>query len=33
MNRTDAPIDYALLVGDKEVKSSILPHAMQTLVY
>ena len=33
MNRTDAPIDFALLVGDKEVKSSILPHAMQTLVY
>ena len=33
MNRTDAPMDYALIVGDKEVNASILPHAMQTLVY
>ena len=33
MNRTDEPMDYALIVGDQQVKASILPHAMQTLVY
>ncbi len=33
MNRTDEPMDYALIVVDQQVKASILPHAMQTLVY
>ena len=33
MNRTDQPMEYALIVGDQQVKASILPHAMQTLVY
>ena len=33
MNRTDEPMDYALIVGDQQVQASILPHAMQTLVY
>ena len=33
MNRTDDPIDYALMVGEQEANFTILPHAMQTLVY
>jgi glucosylceramidase len=33
MNRTDNPMAYALVVGDKEVHVDILPHAMQTLLY
>jgi len=33
MNKTDEPITYNLLVGDKETKWQIPAHAMQTLIY
>jgi glucosylceramidase len=33
MNNTDAPIDYNLIVGDKQSKVSIQAHAIQTLLY
>ena len=33
MNKTENPIDYKLLVGDFEIQNTILPHAMQTLIY
>jgi glucosylceramidase len=33
MNKTDEPIAYTLIVGEAETPVTILPHAMQTLVY
>ena len=33
MNKTDSPIDYKLLVGGYQIQNTILPHAMQTLIY
>ena len=33
MNKTDQSIDYKILVGGSEVQLTILPHAMQSLIY
>ena len=33
MNRTNENIDYKLIVGSYEVQLSILPHAMQSIIY
>ncbi|MFK7970141.1 MAG: glycoside hydrolase family 30 beta sandwich domain-containing protein [Bacteroidia bacterium] len=33
MNHTDEPITYKLFIEDKAVEETILPHAMQTMVY
>ena len=33
MNKTDDQIDYRLVVGSSEVKLTILPHAMQSIIY
>ncbi len=33
MNKTDEKVDYKLLVADKEVTLSIVPHAIQSLIY
>lgn len=33
MNHTDKPISYKMYIEDKAVEETILPHAMQTLVY
>jgi glucosylceramidase len=33
MNKTDDQIDYRLVVGFSEVKLTILPHAMQSIIY
>lgn len=33
MNKTEAPIDYKLIVGTHEITYKILPHAIQSLIY
>ena len=33
MNHTDDEIAYKLYIGSEAIEVSILPHAMQTLVY
>lgn len=33
MNKTDEKVNYKLLVADKEVKLSITPHAIQSIIY
>ena len=33
MNKSNLKIDYKLYLGDKSVKETIAPHAIQTLIY
>ena len=33
MNKTDLPIDYKLIVEGAEIQQTILPHAMQSVLY
>ena len=33
MNKTDLPIEYKLIVEGAEIQQTILPHAMQSIIY